>query len=309
MELKQLSYFQKICRCGSLSRAAEELFVTQQALSRSLSQLEAELGTDLIRRNTRRMELTDAGSRLLTQVEHILEEVEAIPSLVAGEIAPPQKTWRIGFGRGILGSNGGLISIAALKQAEEIFTEVHFQIEEGNSDTMADALVEEELDAAVMVTSVDYEKFRNLRLVAPEIRLVVPKGHALQGKTTGTLADIRSDTIFLPYGADENRAMVRSRFFEDNVPVPPEKQFRLPNCSLFTLLDYVYAGEGVTLLSETYEPYMDRSKCTVLHLEPEMTLPIRFCYRRDHPDAERLDAFGGQLKSICEAFLQELREA
>ena len=75
MELRRLEYFAAVARHGSFTRAAEELWITQSALSQQVRRLEAELGVALLRRTPRGTELTPAGEELLPHAEAILAEV------------------------------------------------------------------------------------------------------------------------------------------------------------------------------------------------------------------------------------------
>ena len=61
MEFRVLKYFLAIARQQNITRAAEELHLTQPTLSRQLQDLEEELGAPLFTREKRRMELTEAG--------------------------------------------------------------------------------------------------------------------------------------------------------------------------------------------------------------------------------------------------------
>jgi DNA-binding transcriptional LysR family regulator len=75
VELRRLEYFAAVARHGSFTRAAEELWITQSALSQQVRRLEAELGVALLRRTPRGTELTPAGEELLPHAEAILAEV------------------------------------------------------------------------------------------------------------------------------------------------------------------------------------------------------------------------------------------
>jgi DNA-binding transcriptional LysR family regulator len=75
VELRRLEYFVAVARHGNFTRAAEELWLTQSALSQQVRRLEAELGVALLRRTPRGAELTPAGEELLPRAEAILAEV------------------------------------------------------------------------------------------------------------------------------------------------------------------------------------------------------------------------------------------
>ena len=71
MELRVLKYFLAVARHRNITRAAEELHLTQPTLSRQLQDLEEELGTPLFTREKRRMELTEAGLFLKARAEEM----------------------------------------------------------------------------------------------------------------------------------------------------------------------------------------------------------------------------------------------
>lgn len=72
MELRLLEYFLAIDGVGSISRAAEQLHITQPTLSRQLKQLENELGAPLFTRTNHGLTLTQAGLYLQTRAQEIL---------------------------------------------------------------------------------------------------------------------------------------------------------------------------------------------------------------------------------------------
>lgn len=74
--LRQLTYFQKIAQTGTLSQAANELFVSQSSLSIMLTKLENELGTQLFSRFGRNIQLTRAGETYLKYVNTALDALE-----------------------------------------------------------------------------------------------------------------------------------------------------------------------------------------------------------------------------------------
>src|SRR3954451_7636806 len=76
MELRQLEYFAAVARHRHFTRAADELYGTQSALSQQVRRLEEELGLALLLRTSRGVELTPAGAALLARAESILAEVE-----------------------------------------------------------------------------------------------------------------------------------------------------------------------------------------------------------------------------------------
>lgn len=76
MELYQLRYFKTVAETEHFTRAAEQLHISQPSLSKSISNLEAELGVLLFERDKRAVYLNDYGKAFLKRVERILTEVD-----------------------------------------------------------------------------------------------------------------------------------------------------------------------------------------------------------------------------------------
>lgn len=77
MELRHLRYLLAVADHGTVSRAAEQLHVTQPGLSRQLRQLEQDLGVDVFQRSAGRLSLTSAGRALVPLARDLLAQVES----------------------------------------------------------------------------------------------------------------------------------------------------------------------------------------------------------------------------------------
>lgn len=78
MDINQLMYFAEICRCGSISKAADNLHLSQQGLSISIKRLEKELGCTLFDRTNSGIELSTAGEFFKTEADEALEHINRI---------------------------------------------------------------------------------------------------------------------------------------------------------------------------------------------------------------------------------------
>src|SRR5581483_7523769 len=83
MELRQLEYLDAVVRHGGFVRAAQEVYVTQSALSQQITRLESELGLALLRRGPRGVEPTPAGVEFLAHARAILGEVAEARASIA----------------------------------------------------------------------------------------------------------------------------------------------------------------------------------------------------------------------------------
>lgn len=76
MDTKQLAYFVAAAKYRNFSRAAEEFYISQPAISHQIKMLERELDTELFVRNTKKVALTESGTLFLEDAKAILESVE-----------------------------------------------------------------------------------------------------------------------------------------------------------------------------------------------------------------------------------------
>lgn len=92
VELRHLRAFAAVARQRSFTRAAEQLLITQPALTRTIQQLEATLQVQLLDRTSRRVDLTEAGREFLVQVEQVLLDLDQALASVRRQV-----TVRLGF--------------------------------------------------------------------------------------------------------------------------------------------------------------------------------------------------------------------
>ncbi len=82
MEFYQIEQFVKIAECGTISRAAEELFLSQPALTRSMQKLEQEMGVELFSRGKNRVELNENGKFAYMLAQNVMRDVHNLKEQV-----------------------------------------------------------------------------------------------------------------------------------------------------------------------------------------------------------------------------------
>ena len=142
--LASMSLFVTVVEAGSLSAAGRSLAVPLATVSRKLSDLERHLGTRLLNRSTRRLELTEAGHAYLAACRRILEDVEEAEQTAAGEYSQARGelvvTAPIVFGR--------LHVLPVVVDFLAAYPEVDVRLTQ--SDTLR-RLVEEHIDVALRI--------------------------------------------------------------------------------------------------------------------------------------------------------------
>ena len=78
MTLQQLKYIIAIAECGSITSAAARLMIAQPSLSKSVSELEKEMGITIFYRNNRGIYLSEDGSKFLSYARQVVEQSELL---------------------------------------------------------------------------------------------------------------------------------------------------------------------------------------------------------------------------------------
>jgi len=146
MELRHLRYFVAVAEELHFGRAARRLHIAQPPLSQQIRQLERLVGTELLRRTSRRVELTQAGAAFLEGARRTLSAaagtLEGARRVGRGELA----SVRVGF------TDSAALSIfpAAVRTHRRAFPEVHLELVEGLTRAQVQAVEEGMLDLALV---------------------------------------------------------------------------------------------------------------------------------------------------------------
>ena len=203
MTFAQLEVFAALARAGSFSRAAALLGITQSAVSHAVRGLEAELGIQLVLREGPQSTLTEAGSRLLSRANDILQQREALLQEATTERGVARGTLRILS----FGSTSSLRLLPALlSDFRRVQPQVEVQVEERDDATVAQWLLEQRAEIG-FVTLPD-ERFETVPLVEDEFVAVIPERHRLAKRHSLSLRDLEGEA-FIRTGAGSGATIDR----------------------------------------------------------------------------------------------------
>lgn len=175
MDFKELTYIVTIADEGSISRAAEKLYMAQSSLSQFLQQYEAELGSRLFYRTARGVRLTAAGTAfiyhargMLQQYHRAQSELGDIESLQGGKIELGISTFR-----------GGYLLPPVLKRFHESYPHVHVEITELDSAMLEERIIGGYLDIGLVALPLARLKHKTDFLMRDEVVLVAHKDHPI----------------------------------------------------------------------------------------------------------------------------------
>jgi DNA-binding transcriptional LysR family regulator len=189
---RQLRYFVHIVDAGSFSLAAERLFVAQSALSRQVREMEGQLQTPLLQRDTRHLEMTAAGRSLYADARRILAALEDAAVRAAQAQRGIEGTLQL------LHSSSvplGAPILAVLRQHAEQHPGVVVEISQASSEHQALDIHEGRADVGLARAPIlrRYGSVHYLPLYEEPLVVAVAASHALAGQAGTTVAALRHE--------------------------------------------------------------------------------------------------------------------
>ncbi len=189
MELRQLQSLLKLIDCGfSVSKAADEMFVVQSAVSQHLKKLEDELGAELfVRRGKRLVGLTEIGEQVASQARVTLASVNSIQAIGKDYISRNEGILRIGCTH----TQARYVLPPVIKSFNRVYSRVEVQIHQGNPRQLVEWASNDEVDFSICTEELALSKqLTNIPCYRWNRSLITLPGHPLH-----ELSEIRLENL------------------------------------------------------------------------------------------------------------------
>ena len=270
MEIQQLYYYMELCKQKNFTEAGYACNMTQGALSKQIRKLENELGITLIRRNTRKFELSKEGEIFLSYAkkmtgtyEEMLKNVQKNQEIKIGcmpVLAPYH------FARLVADFRKEYPDIKLVID-ERIASEI-----QENSDRYDFLILRENMME-------DQKKFRFSPLYDDELCAVLYEKHPLYGRDRLQLKELKDDVFIFPErGSGSYEVFYKSC---EKAGFEPKIAFEFPQAN--TIMSFVSEGVGVTI---TFSTVYREAKCAgvkLIPLEDELHSVISLFYIKNNP--------------------------
>jgi molybdate transport repressor ModE-like protein len=247
LDLKRLSVLREVARQGSFSAAAEELYLSQSAVSQQVATLEREVGMRLLERARGGARLTDAGKVLVAHAEAAITRLREAESELAA----------------LAGLEGGELRLASfptaaatlLTDAVVEFTrrhpDVRLSVAEAEPEESLPRLRAGDLDLAVVFDypSVPSDVDRDIALtllLTESMHLTLPRDHPLARRSRVRVSDLEDDAWLCGVRPSSCGEVVMTACMEAGF----EPRIAFESDDYHVLQGYVAAGLGVTLLPD-----------------------------------------------------------
>jgi LysR family hydrogen peroxide-inducible transcriptional activator len=240
VEIDQLRYFLGVAERGNFTRAAENLAISQPALSRSIQKLEDELGQPVFERKTRSVTLTEAGVLLQSRAQQILTILEDTKA----EITDDGQSGRIRVGA--IPTIAPYFLPKKLQQFADEFPKATLIVQEDTTDALLKACTQGEIDLAILALPISARYLEIEELFEEELLLVLPTDHPLVKKEKIRLSDVEPYPFVLMNEAhclsDNIVSFCRQRSFQ---PLAVERTNQLA-----MVQELVSLSHGVSMIPE-----------------------------------------------------------
>lgn len=306
MILSDYSYFLRIVKTGSITKAAESLFISQPSLTKYLHKLEDELGVTLFDRTHFPLKLTDAGECFYEFVMHseaeqrtLISKIEEIKNDERATITIGMPLWR-----------SSVILPAFLPHFYQRHPLVTIKLVEGSAARLENALRNDEVNFCIMNLPLDYKDISYISLGEEYIYLIGSKKMRLvqridsmtQGKEPCTI-DIHQfcDQPFVMTQPDQHITnFVNAMLNQNNIDL----HCKIRTSNVTTAINLAASGIGFTFVPElgTLSQYFPREQVSMyLVNNPPLTCTIAGVYKRSSYLSRASRLFLGELKEFFKA--------
>ena len=302
VSLTQLRYFVRAAELGSMSRAADSLFVAQSAVSTSIGNLERALGVTLfIRQRARGLELTAVGEQFLTRARLVLRALErAVQEVDSGSLAGDLSA----------GCFPTLIPFWMPSVCESIASAhpgLHTHVEEVHTDDIIEILRSGRLEVALAYRFANPPEFVTATPIATvEMHAIVGESHPLADRDVVSLRELAECSPFVMLDLKGSDTYFEAAI--TSVPNPPDVLHRFGNYEAVRAM--VARGNCFSLLNQVPAHDLTYDGRTVRRLrlaDPPPPLEIVCMYRADEPLSRKAEAFIAACRQVADEFDPEVQ--
>lgn len=284
MTLNQLSYFSEIVKQRSFTKAAEVLFVSQSALSKSIRTLEKEFETTLIDRKAKVFTLTPEGELFYSFANRILGYYQEQSQILYDNIHGGCSTLSLGLPP----SAGSIYFFDQIFRFKKKYSNIDLQITNATSKVLEEMVAEGKLDIGIVIEPFENDRFTKKKVFFSESVLVVSKEHPFANYKEMNGAEL-ADQSFVTVSSDYMYYDLFINYCKMS-GFSPKIAFETFQWDL--LLEMVSANQGVTILPKPLVDKCYQTRVHQIHLKnPEFPWALTLIWRKEKFITEPMHRF------------------
>lgn len=283
MTLQQLKYIITITETGSITMAAQRLFIAQPSLSKSVAELEKEMGITIFNRSNRGVYLSEDGTKFLSYARQIVEQAQLLESEYKSTASPPRRAFAVSSQHYAFVVNAFVELVREYGREKYEFTlrelktaEIIEDVRTHRSDIGILFLCR--FNREVLLHILRSEDMSFVRLFTAQPHVFVSKNSPLASRKSVTLEDLR------PYPRlTYDQGMKNSFYFAEELHITAESPKNIVVSDRATLFNLLIGLDGYTISSGVLSSDLNGSNIVSIPLESDETMEIGYITSDEQP--------------------------
>lgn len=281
MDLRHLEYFQMVAKLNNVTRAAEQLYVSQSTVTLAIQKLEEELGLQLFDRSQKQFLLTTEGHIFLQGISEILNKLQDTISDMHKYCQLQKGTLNVGVPPMI----GSFLFPEILASFKIRYPNLQLSILEEGSVNIRQLLERGELDLGIVNLYQPSPMLETLKMAREPFAVCLPSNHPLAGNTVISLDQLRDEPFILFKEGAYNRELIikecKKYGFTPNIILSSDQ--------IETIRGLVVKGIGISFLIEKIT--RKNEECIAIPLSTPLYLDFGLAWKKDKYLSKAAQAF------------------
>ncbi|MBQ8960022.1 MAG: LysR family transcriptional regulator [Ruminococcus sp.] len=296
MTLQQLKYIITIAETGSMTMAAQKLFIAQPSLSKSVSELEKEMGITIFCRSNRGVYLSEDGTRFLSYARQIVEQAQLLENEYK-DAPPPRRAFAVSAQHYAFVVNAFVELVREYGRSRYEFTLRELK----TAEIIEDVRTHRSDIGILFLSRFNREVIRHIlqneelvfeRLFTARPHVFVSKANPLVGRSSVTLEELR-EFPRLTY----DQGVKNSFYFAEELHITEDSPKNIIVSDRATLFNLLIGLDGYTISSGILSSDLNGDNIVAIPLESDESMEIGYITTADRP-----------MNSITRRYLEHLKE-
>lgn len=242
-DLKQLQAFLEVAHTMSFRKAAENLFISQPAISRKISQLEDALNCQLFCRGHNTVKLTAAGEELRDKLPDLFNNLFEITDSLR-RLSKHRKL-KLGYTCAAISS----FLPALLHETTDVLSDYELDFSEGNTTELIHDVLNKNIDGAFIMSRPKQDGLITINIRSEPLGLMIPENHRFKTHDEISVDELKNETLII-FPREQNPSLYDHIFdFCQSAGVYPKSVKEADSCN--AIFGFATAGIGVAFIAES----------------------------------------------------------
>ena len=254
MNLNQLRYFVSVAESGSFTKAAQQHYISQTAITQQMHALEERIGAPLLNRSSRPVSLTPAGKVFLKEAREILSRVDAALQHTREASTGLEGELRLGYTKGYEHSD----LPRYLRAFHRAYPNVLISCYRCDTDTLATGLLHGDYDVIFTWDSTNLRQEETLQLQVMEqvpLRVALYASHPLARRSELTRRDLKRENILFMSPSGTGNSFGDAFYIRLYQQAGYQPNILMRSNDMESILMMVAAEEGISIVPEYAHPW------------------------------------------------------